>query len=519
VLLVEEDVAYADFLRSLFADRPAIALTHAESPAVALAQLRSRAFDVVLLSVPVDANRVAAFELMGELKHGQEGPPVIVVADSWDEALAVQAIHAGADDYLLKSDPDPRTVARTIRYAIERARAREHLRQAGSALRERDEQLRQSQKLEAMGRLAGGIAHDFSNLLTVIVGASDRLLEGLPEAGSLRRDAESVKTSAERAVNLTRQILAFSRQQATLPTALNLNDVLVSLERFLRPLIGEDIRLEMICAPDLGLVRADRTQIEQIFLNLVVNARDATPAGGRVTIETRNATIDGTAEGVALDPGAYVVVSVTDSGHGMDAATKSQAFEPFFTTKAVGQGTGLGLSIVYGIVTQSGGALKILSEPAAGTSVVVYLPRMADSAPLPIDQSERQRVVAPAGGDETVLVVEDEDGVRELVRDMLGMAGYHVLDAPRPTIAEQICREFDGAIHLLLTDVVMPDMGGRELAERVKAMRPDTKVLFMSGYPEHAALPGGSPTPDMPLVPKPFNRRALLQHVRNVLDS
>jgi PAS domain S-box-containing protein len=637
VLLIDGDGDYAAFLADAFAGRPSIGVLHVKLPGIARVQLRSRAFDVVLVALGSDAG-TARFELLEEIARLDPAPPAIAIIPEWDESLVIRALRAGAQDYVLRTDTDVRTIARTIRHAVERQRVREHARQsnerfrslienaldmigvvdsggvmlyqspaaaqifgvaaadltgrslfdfvhdgdapalrrlladvfagpggaqtatcriqhadqswhtlemrawelkgrdhelpqgilnvrdvtdrerAEQALRAREAELRQSQKLEAIGRLAGGIAHDFSNLLTVITAASDRLVEQLPAGHDLRRDADSVKASAERAVVLTRQILAFSRQQVSAPTVVNLNDVLGGLERFIRPLLGERIDCRVIGAPGLGSVRVDQPQFEQVFVNLAVNARDAMPSGGQLTFETANAAVDGDGAGLGLAPGRYVMVRVSDSGHGMAADVLGRAFEPFFTTKEVGQGTGLGLSIVHGTVSQHGGAVKLVSQPGTGTTVTMYLPRVDAQADRPVERSERPRAAA-ASGSETVLLVEDEDAVRELVRDMLGMAGYRVVDAARPTIAEQRCREFDGPIHLLLTDVVMPEMSGPDLARRIKELRPGIKVLFMSGYPEHVTLQGSAPAPDMPLVPKPFNRRLLLERVRGVLDN
>ncbi|HLB44933.1 MAG TPA: ATP-binding protein, partial [Candidatus Limnocylindrales bacterium] len=386
---------------------------------------------------------------------------------------------------------------------------------AETALRERDEQLRQAQKMEAIGRLAGGVAHDFSNLLTIILGASERLLDRLPIGNPLYKDADSIRHSADRAAAMTQQLLAFSRQRVVAPTVLNLNDVLAGTERFLRPLIGEDIELRTCCAPDAGSVRADRTQIEQVLLNLAINARDAMPGGGRLTIEIENVDEKTAPPDLPLESGRYVLASVTDTGVGMDADTQTRAFEPFFTTKGPGKGTGLGLATVYGIVKQSGGFLAIRSAPGVGTRMMFCLPHVDDVATVrtaPTGPSAIER------GHETVLLVEDEDGVRELVKDMLELAGYEVLEADQPGAAERICRAFSGTIHLLLTDVVMPETNGQELARRVLALRPAAKVLFMSGYPEQGA--GGSVlAPGVHFIAKPFERRALLRRVRSVLDE
>jgi nitrogen-specific signal transduction histidine kinase/ActR/RegA family two-component response regulator len=382
---------------------------------------------------------------------------------------------------------------------------------------ERDPYTASSRKMEAIGRLAGGIAHDFSNLLTVILGASEHLLNGLPAEDPLWQEAESIRTSALRAVAMTRQLLAFSRQQASEPTVLSVNDVIATAEPLLRRLIGEDVELATSFSPDVGFVRADASQLEQVLLNLAVNARDAMPSGGTLTIETRRVSIDRDCAGLELPPGRYSVLHVRDTGVGMDAETRARAFEPFFTTKERGRGTGLGLATVYGIVRESGGSVHVESSPGAGTEMRVFLPSVPEPLTSPV-------IVAPPaasvpGGNETVLVVEDEDGVRELVGEMLEAVGYQVLSAGRPAGAVQACQDFAGTIDLLLTDVVMPEMNGLELARRIRAVKPATRVLFMSGYPEHTALAGGSLEHGMQLLAKPFDRQTLLRSVRAALDA
>jgi signal transduction histidine kinase len=518
LVLVEQGDAYAGRLRRLFGDYEAVVLEHAPTAERAQQISREPGCEVLLVDFGASADRAAARALCAAIKESDTAPPVVALIDEWDERLVLEALQAGAREYLLKTDSDPRSVLRTIRYAVERDRA-------DRALREREAQLRQSQKLEAIGRLAGGIAHDFNNLLTVIVGSTDRLLERLTPGTPLWDDAEAVRSTAARAVALTQQILAFSRQQPSRPAVLDINELLAGMERFVRPLLGEDIDLTFRFGPDIRMVRADPSQLEQVFLNLLVNARDATPAGGRLSIETRNVSIQSANEVPALAPGPYVLASVIDTGRGMDEATRARAFEPFFTTKDAGTGTGLGLSIAYGIVARAGGAMKIVSEPGAGTAMLVYLPVAAQpavAAPAAAPAAEAKPAIAtaaPAGGHETILLVEDEDAVRELVEEMLTSAGFTVLSACRPTGAEELCRSFTGNIHLLLSDVVMPDMSGRELAERVQVMRPGVKVLLMSGYPEHSALPGSTPSGELPLLGKPFNRRTLLDRVRGVLDT
>ena len=383
-----------------------------------------------------------------------------------------------------------------------------------------EEQLRQAQKMEAVGRLAGGIAHDFNNLLMVIQGYADLLAERLPEGDPLRRNAEQIQTASQRATSLTRQLLAFSRKQMLAPKVLSVHAVVADMEKILRRLIGEDVQLETSSAPDLGLVKADRSQIEQVILNLAVNARDAMPEGGRLTIETANAELDASFAHppAVLSPGKYVMLAVTDNGCGMDAETQTHIFEPFFTTKEKGKGTGLGLATVYGIVKQSGGYVWVYSEPGRGTSFKVYLPRIEEETLAPSLEPPPQFRATPRGS-ETVLLVEDEKGVRELAREYLQMIGYTVLEAEDGYAALELASLHNGKIHLLMTDVVMPGISGRELSERVKTVRPDIQVLYMSGYADQAVVHHGILKSDAVLLQKPFTLSALALKLREILGS
>ncbi len=376
-----------------------------------------------------------------------------------------------------------------------------------------EEQLRQAQKMEAVGMLAGGIAHDFNNLLTIITGYSQLLLGNIPQTDSNRTAVEQIMKAGDRAAALTRQLLAFSRRQVLQPKILDLNVLVSGLAVMLRRLIGEDIDLRLVMGPELGRVSADPGQVEQVIMNLALNARDAMPQGGMLTIQTANTELEEGYGGthLAVRPGAYVMLSVTDTGHGMDAETQSRIFEPFFTTKGQGQGTGLGLSTVFGIVKQSGGNLEVISEPGQGTSVKVYLPRIQQQA-----QVEAERAIpASARGSETILLVEDEDMVRSLVRETLERSGYKLLDAADPVEAMRICESYQGTIHLLITDVVLPKEGGRELASRLVALRPEMKVLFMSGYTDKALAAAN----DRSFLQKPFTPAVLARKVREVLEG
>jgi len=381
-----------------------------------------------------------------------------------------------------------------------------------------EEQLRQAQKMEAVGRLAGGIAHDFNNLLMVIQGYADLLAERLPQGDPLQRNAEQIQTASQRATSLTRQLLAFSRKQMLAPKVMNVHAVVADMEKILRRLIGEDVQLETTSARDLGLVKADRSQIEQVILNLAVNARDAMPEGGRLTIETANAELDASFAHppAVLEPGKYVMLAVTDNGCGMDSDTQAHIFEPFFTTKEKGKGTGLGLATVYGIVKQSGGYVWVYSEPGRGTSFKVYLPRIEEEKALPSFEPPAQFRATPRGS-ETVLLVEDEKGVRELAREYLQMIGYTVIEAENGHHALELAGMHDGKIHLLMTDVVMPGISGRELSERVKAVRPGIQILFMSGYTDQAVVHHGILESDAVLLQKPFTLNTLALKLREIL--
>jgi PAS domain S-box-containing protein len=383
-----------------------------------------------------------------------------------------------------------------------------------------EQQLRQSQKMEAVGRLAGGIAHDFNNLLMVISGYSEFLLERLGTDPALRGPAQEIASAAGRATSLTRQLLAFSRKQMLAPKVLDLNGVVTENLKMLTRVIGEDIDLVMVPAAGLGAVRADAGQIEQVIMNLAVNARDAMPAGGKLTLETSNVSLD---EEYArfhapLRPGNYVLLTISDTGAGMDSETQSHIFEPFFTTKGP-KGTGLGLSTVYGIVKQSGGYIWVYSEQGKGTTFKIYLPRVAEAAEIPVQVSVPAETVAAEPGTETILLVEDEANLRYLARQFLEKQGYRVIEAADGAVAMQIVVAHEGTIHLLLTDVIMPGMNGRELAQRISEIRPNVKILYMSGYTENVIGRNGTLDAGVRLLQKPFSLHNLKNKVREVLDS
>jgi len=383
--------------------------------------------------------------------------------------------------------------------------------------RQLEEQLRQAQKMDAVGRLAGGVAHDFNNLLMVINGYTEVLLEQLEKASPMHHKVQSIQQAADRAATLTRQLLAFSRKQLLELKVIDVNTVIGDMERLLRPLIGENIELVTRLSTQTGHTRADAGQLEQVIMNLVVNAKDAMPEGGKLTVQSSDVTVrQNFSAHRFIQPGRYAVISVADTGHGMDAETQSRIFEPFFTTKEKGKGTGLGLSTVYGIVKQSSGYVFAESELGAGTTFYVYLPRVKESAE---ELSPAQSQQNDAGGCETVLLVEDEESVRELVRLTLASRGYQVLEAENGESGLRIAESFKEHIDILITDVVMPGIGGRELARKLLLLRPAISVLYLSGYTEDAVVTRGPLGPRTAFLQKPFTLQNLAKKVREVLHS
>jgi two-component system cell cycle sensor histidine kinase/response regulator CckA len=381
-----------------------------------------------------------------------------------------------------------------------------------------EDQFRQAQKMEAVGRLAGGVAHDFNNLLMVISGYTEVLLEHAGPGNPLQAKIEAIHQAADRASSLTRQLLAFSRKQLLELKVVDVNMIVADMERLLRPLIGENIELSTRLAPELGRTRADAGQIEQVIMNLVVNSKDAMPTGGKITIQTANVDMDDDLrrECGYIRPGSYIMLSVSDNGHGMDKETQSRIFEPFFTTKEKGKGTGLGLSTVYGIVKQGGGYVLTRSALGQGTTFRIYLPRVEEAAepvgPLPVSQTE-------SGGSETILLVEDEESVRQLVRETLESKGYKILEAENGEDALRLAGQHAGPIHMLITDVVMPGMSGRELATQLCQAHPKTKVLYLSGYTEDAIVHEGVLEPGTSFLQKPFTLQVLSRKVRDILRT
>jgi len=380
-------------------------------------------------------------------------------------------------------------------------------------------QLAQSQKMEAIGMLAGGIAHDFNNLLTVIIGNAQLALMDVIKDESLRKEIEEIKKAGNKAAALTRQLLAFSRKQIVRPEILDINELLTDIEKMLGRLIGEDIELLTIPDPELWQVEIDPGQIEQVIMNLAVNARDAMPQGGKLTIETANVELDDTYfrnRCVESAPGHYVVLTVSDTGSGMDKETREHIFEPFFTTKEVDKGTGLGLSTVYGIAKQNNGFIWVYSEPGQGTTFKVYLPEVKKDADM---EKKEQFPMDDLGGSETVFIVEDDDVLRKFVQEVLQSYGYRLLVAENGEDALRVCKEHDGQIDLMITDVVMPKMGGREAAERLQPLYPRMKVIYMSGYTDDAIVHHGVLEPGLNFLEKPFTPEGLARKVRETLES
>ena len=451
-------------------------------------------------------------ELCGKIRAHPDGLNtlfIIVTARSEPDALQ-EVLAAGADDYITKPIvPD----LLDIRLAIAEDRVRNI-----TERQESEEQLRQTLKLEAVGRLAGGVAHEFNNMLTIIIGRSQLMLGRIKKGDlvNLSRDIELIQNTGERAAQLTRQLLQFSRQHVQQPRVFDLNAAVSELDKLVRRFIGEHIVMSVQLAPGLKSIKADPGQIEQSIMCLALNARDAMPQGGKMFIETRNVEVDGeqAANSLGLKSGDYVTLTVRDTGPGMDENTRSHVFEPFFTTKEFGKGTGLGLSTVYGIVKHSGGNISVDSEPGRGTSFKIYLPAVVEPTPW---TAAVPTANASLSGNETILLVEDEPGVREVVREILADLGFNLIVACDGEDAVKLCANFNEPIQLMITDVVMPRMGGRELATHMAKLRPEMKVLYISGYTSDTVLQRGVSDRGIAFLEKPFTSESLARQIAKAL--
>jgi two-component system, cell cycle sensor histidine kinase and response regulator CckA len=479
-----------------------------------LAALKEGGFDLILADYSIPG-----FDGMTALSLArQEAPdiPFLFVSATIGEELAIDAMHQGATDYVLKQRLG--RLVPSVQRALRECDERRERMKAEEALAQSEKQFRQAQKMEAVGRLAGGIAHDFNNLLTVIMGYSHVLSAELGREHPLHGKIEETQKAGERAAMLVRQLLAFSRKQPLEPKHLSLNNVVANLEGMLERLIGADIRLVITLDPLNSQVRADQAQLEQVLMNLVVNARDAMPQGGTLTIETAqvNLTKCPLYHVDPLPPGPYVKLSVGDTGSGMDRDTQAHIFEPFFTTKEEGKGSGLGLSTVFGIVTQSGGGIDVTSRVGKGTKFDIFFPMVAADA-QPSDPAHASG--QPAGGSETILLVEDDASVRILLRDALKKLGYRVVEAKNGLEACLLASQELERLDLLLTDMVMPGMGGRELAQHLITVKPDLRVLFMSGFTDDIGILAGHERGASGFLQKPFTPEVLGRTVRKLLDT
>jgi len=445
--------------------------------------------------------------------------PKSIIAPLIVEEEVIGLLTVQSDDLAAGDMPAITAFAHQMAAAWRKAVLLQDLERNLGELKRTQAQLLQAQKMEAVGRLAGGVAHDFNNLLTVIIGYANLLLKRLASDDPIRADLEQIRRATDQATALTRQLLAFSRKQVLQPKVLDLNAVVADMEKMLRRWIGEDINLVIVLSPEIGRVQADPGQIEQVIMNLVVNARDAMPAGGRLTIETANVNLDETyaREHIDAQPGRHVMLAVSDTGIGMDEETQSHLFEPFFTTKERGKGTGLGLSTVYGIVKQSGGSIYVYSEPGQGATFKVYLPRIDEVAETPRPFAVPVELVQ---GSETILLVEDEDMVRDLAQRILLQSGYTVLEARDADEAIRLCEQQRAPIHLMMTDVVLPGgMSGPDLVKHLKTSRPEIRVLYVSGYTDNAIVYHGVLDPGVTFLQKPFTPDDLARKVRQVLDA
>ena len=515
----------------------------------ALEAIGRRQHDVYLVDYHLGGRD--GLEPMGEaVRNGCKGP-IIFLTGQADYQVDIEAMETGAADFLIKRQIDATLLERSIRHSIQRKQAEEtqsrleealrranvdlerriqertaelrtineQLQQEVSERKQLQEQFLRAQKMEAIGQLAGGVAHDFNNLLTPILAYTQMALDKLAPGDPLRIKLNEIEKAGERAANLTRQLLAFSRRQIVKPQVINLNELILNMDKMLRRVIGEDLELITLCNPKLGPVKVDPGQIEQILMNLAVNARDAMQDGGKLIIKTANSDVDDEVmrQDAETTAGEYVVLTVSDTGTGIPDEVKAHIFDPFFTTKEVGKGTGLGLSTCYGIVEQNGGYIHVDSEPGEGATFKIYLPRIQGAVELGFSPSDPGTLHR---GGETVLLVEDDLSVKTAVAEMLSDSGYSVLEAANGVEAVGVALDWVGKeIHLLLTDVVMPLMGGKELARRFRALHPGASVLYTSGYMNDAILRQGIIEHDTEFIQNPLTPAVLTRKIREVLDQ
>ena len=511
LLLIEDNPGDAQLLKEYLGDfgSSISAVYVAETLAEGLALLADKDISAILLDLTLPDSH--GLETVLHVCKQATRVPIIVLSGVHDESMAVRALREGAQDYLIKDQIDSNLLFRAIRYAIQRKGAE-------LLLREFEDQLQQAQRMEAVGRLAGGIAHDFNNLLTVIEGYAKLMLETSDPTDDQRRDLTHIHQAAERAALLTRQLLTFSRRQFACPQSLDIGDVVREMEPMLKSTIGERIALHLIIADSLGMVIADRSQIEQVILNLVLNARDAMESGGTLTLECANHMIE--AADAKQHPetaaGEYVQLAVTDTGVGMPEKVKQQIFDPFFTTKPFGAGTGLGLSTVYGIVKQSDGHLWVYSEPGMGTTFRVNLPRTRSELNLPPEPAVHDIDIT---GTEKLLVVEDEPELLNMISTFLRSIGYELKTAANGREALSIASAENNVFDLLVSDVALPDLTGPDILDELQSAQPGMRVLFMSAYPGDTIVQRGVIKPSTPFISKPFAPETLGRKIREVLDA
>ncbi|BCA55379.1 putative Hybrid histidine kinase [Nitrospira sp. KM1] len=515
LLHLEDNPLDADLIRATLIEAGLFCITQrVDTRAEFFSALKEGTLDLILADYSLPGfDGISALALARQ--HAPD-VPFLFVSGQIGEELAIDAMHQGATDYVFKQRLG--RLVPSVQRALRERDERTERRRAEEALRQSEKQFRQAQKMEAVGRLAGGIAHDFNNLLTVIMGYNHVFSAELGQDHPLHDKLEESQKAGERAATLIKQLLAFSRKQPLEPKVLALNAVVSNIEGMLRRVIGADIRMVIAPGPDESRVRADQAQLEQVIMNLVVNARDAMPDGGSLRIETSSIELmrSPVHHVQPLPPGPYVKLSVIDTGSGMDRQTQSHIFEPFFTTKDEGKGSGLGLSTVFGIVTQCGGGIDLASRIGHGTRFDIYLPRVDSEVETGMCH---QRQAGAQRGTETILLAEDDGSVRTLIRDELRKLGYKVIEAKNGVEACLLASQQVGALHLLLSDMVMPGMGGRELAQHLSIIKPDLRILFMSGYTDDIGILAGHEEGAIEFLQKPFTPETLAHTVRHLLDT